>query len=136
VVAGTLVTGAGPHAGDATTPRLDLPVETLAHLHAALLFVFLGMTAGLGFMLRFGGAPDRLWRRYLVLVAAVLAQGAIGMIQFWAGVPAVLVAIHVFGALLVVGATASVWCAARDRGPIPVTASEPAVDADREPQPA
>ena len=147
VVAGTLVTGAGPHAGDATTPRLglgveattprlDLPVETLAHLHAALLFVFLGMTTGLGFMLRFGGTTDVLWRRYLLLVGAVLAQGAIGMIQFWAGVPAVLVTIHVFGALLVVGATASVWCAARDRGPAPASVTEPVTDAEREPQPA
>jgi cytochrome c oxidase assembly protein subunit 15 len=136
VVAGTLVTGAGPHAGDATTPRLDLPVETLAHLHAALLFVFLGMTAGLGFMLRFGGAPSGLWKRYVVLVATVLGQGAIGMIQFWAGVPAVLVTIHVLGALLVVGATAGVWCGARDRGPVPVAATEPFLDADREPQPA
>lgn len=136
VVAGTLVTGAGPHAGDATTPRLDLPVETLAHLHAALLFVFLGMVTGLGFMLRFGGSPAALWRRYLTLVAAVLAQGAIGMIQFWAGVPAVLVTIHVLGALLVVAATASVWSAARERGPVPVAVAEPVVEASKQPQPA
>lgn len=136
VVAGTLVTGAGPHAGDATTPRLNLPVDTLAHLHAALLFVFLGMVTGLGFMLRFGGAPARLWRRYLMLTGAVLGQGAIGMIQFWAGVPAVLVTIHVLGALLVVAATAGVWCAARDRGPAPASVPADVIERDREPQPA
>jgi cytochrome c oxidase assembly protein subunit 15 len=136
IVAGTLVTGAGPHAGDATTPRLNLSVESLAHLHAALLFVFLGMTTGLGFMLHFGGRPASLWRRYVVLVAAVLAQGAIGMIQFWTGVPAVLVSIHVFGAMLVVVATASVWCAARDRGPAPIASTVTLDTKNREPQPA
>ena len=124
LLAGTLVTGAGPHAGDTDTPRLDLPIDTLAHVHGALLFVFLGMLAGLGFMLRVGGVSPLVWRRYLLLVAAVLAQGLVGLVQYWTGVPGALVSTHVAGAELVTVATAALWCATRDRGPLPVVNAE------------
>ena len=60
LVAGTLVTAAGPHAGDADTPRLDLPVPALAQLHADLLFAYLGMLVALGFTLHAVGAPAAL----------------------------------------------------------------------------
>jgi cytochrome c oxidase assembly protein subunit 15 len=119
LVAGTLVTAAGPHAGDARTPRLDVPVATLAQLHADLLFLFLGMLVTLGFALRGVRAPARVWRGYWILVAVVLAQGALGMVQYWTGVPEVLVSLHVLGAGLVTIATAALWTATRDRGPLP-----------------
>lgn len=120
LVAGTLVTAAGPHAGDADVPRLDLPILSLAQLHADLLFLYLGMLVALGFALRIGGAtPPRVWRRYRELLAAVVAQGALGMVQYWTGVPEVLVPIHVLGSILVTVATAALWTATRDRGPHP-----------------
>ena len=78
LVAGTFVTAAGPHAGDARTPRLDLPVPALAQLHADLLFAYLGMLVALGFTLRAVAAPPELGRRYALLVATVVAQGALG----------------------------------------------------------
>jgi cytochrome c oxidase assembly protein subunit 15 len=118
LIAGTMVTGAGPHAGDPKTPRLALPVETLAHVHSAFLFVFLGMLIALGVLLGLG-APRTLWRRYAVLVAVVLGQGTLGFVQYWTGVPEVLVSLHVFGAMLVMISTATLWCAARQRGPVP-----------------
>jgi cytochrome c oxidase assembly protein subunit 15 len=52
LVAGTLVTAAGPHAGDTATPRLAVSVAALAQLHADLLVGFLGLLGGLGFVLR------------------------------------------------------------------------------------
>ncbi len=79
LVAGTFVTAAGPHAGDAGTPRLDVPVPALAQLHADLLFAYLGMLVALGFTLHAVGAPVALQRRYRLLVAAVVAQGALGI---------------------------------------------------------
>src|SRR5256885_3985326 len=57
LVAGTMVTGAGPHAGDPNTPRLALPVETLAHIHSAFLFVFIGLLIALGVLLGLGSPP-------------------------------------------------------------------------------
>ncbi|MEV0679451.1 COX15/CtaA family protein [Actinosynnema sp. NPDC050436] len=110
MLAGTFVTAAGPHAGDAATPRLQLPVPALAQIHADLLFLFLGMLVALGFML---GRAAR--RAYLALIATVLAQGAVGMVQYWTGVPEVLVSVHVLGAGAVVIATANLWTATRVR---------------------
>lgn len=132
IVAGTLVTAAGPHAGDVHTSRLGLPVANLAQAHADILFVFLGMLVALGFAMRVAGGHPGLWRRYWILVAAVLAQGVLGMVQYWLGVPDVLVILHVLGATLVVAALAALWCESRDRGPLPATSSpatEPATAA-------
>ena len=121
LVAGTLVTAAGPHAGDAATPRLDLSVAGLAQLHADLLFGYLGLVIGLGFTLWATGAPAPLRRRYGWLVAAVLAQGALGGIQYALGVPEALVSLHVLGAALVTAAAAAVWTATR--GPVAAPAT-------------
>ncbi|NUT49747.1 MAG: heme A synthase [Saccharothrix sp.] len=112
LLAGTFVTAAGPHAGDAATPRLSVSVDTLAQLHADLLFLFLGMLIALGFALRGHPVPRR---PYSVLVGVVLAQGALGMVQYWTGVPEVLVSLHVLGAGAVVVATAALWVSTRER---------------------
>ncbi|MGI5506702.1 COX15/CtaA family protein [Lentzea sp. CA-135723] len=107
LLAGTWVTAAGPHAGDASTPRLGVEVATLAQVHADLLFLFLGLLISVGFFLR--------TRAYWTLVAVVLAQGVLGMVQYWTGVPEVLVSIHVLGAGAVVVATAALWTSSRER---------------------
>lgn len=119
LVAGTLVTAAGPHAGDAATPRLTADIPTLVAVHADLLIGFLGLLAGLGFALRAVGAPRTTWRRYVALLVVVLAQGALGAVQYATGVPEVLVSLHVLGAALVVVAMSAMWTGSRDRGPRP-----------------
>lgn len=123
LIAGTMVTGAGPHAGDPLTPRLALPVETLAHVHAGFLFAYFGVLLGAGVLMRAERAPRALWRRYGVLVLVVLAQGALGFIQFWTGVPELLVSLHVLGAMGVVVATAALWCGTRERPRSPIEAA-------------
>jgi cytochrome c oxidase assembly protein subunit 15 len=125
LLAGTFVTAAGPHAGDAKTPRLDVPVDHLVQVHADLLFLFLGMLVALGFALKAASASAPLWRRYWILVGVVLAQGALGMVQYFTGVPEVLVSLHVLGAGTVIVATAGLWVASRDRGPVPSTVAVP-----------
>jgi cytochrome c oxidase assembly protein subunit 15 len=112
LVVGTLVTSAGPHAGDASTPRLTgFSVPDLAMAHAHLLFAFLGLLMGLGFLLHAVGAPRPVVVRFRVLVLVTLAQGALGGVQYALGVPDVLVALHVLGAMLATAATAWVWAA-------------------------
>ncbi len=115
LLAGTFVTASGPHAGDAKTPRLGLGVEATAQLHADLLFAYLGLVAGIGFTLWAVAAPARLRRRFAVLVALVLAQGALGGIQYALGVPEVLVSFHVLGAGLVTIGAAALWAATSER---------------------
>ncbi|MFP5407641.1 MAG: hypothetical protein ACLGHY_15400, partial [Gammaproteobacteria bacterium] len=70
LLVGTFVTAAGPHSGDADTPRLAVGVEAMAQLHADLLFAYLGLLVGLGFALRAVAAPAPLQRRYAELDAA------------------------------------------------------------------
>ncbi|MGQ0574768.1 MAG: COX15/CtaA family protein [Pseudonocardia sp.] len=128
LVAGTLVTAAGPHAGDATTPRLGLGVETTAQLHADVLFGYLGILVALGFTLRAVDARTRVWRSYLALVGVVVSQGLLGGVQYALGAPEVLVALHVLGAAAVTIAAARLWAALSDRtaGPAASAASVPA----------
>ncbi len=126
LIAGTLVTAAGPHAGDTATPRLPVGVPAMAQLHADLLIGFLGLLTGLGFALRAVGVPARAWRCYLVLVCVVVAQGTLGVVQYLIGVPEVLVSLHVLGAASVVVAMAAFWtsCRTRDQLPLPGTTTD------------
>jgi cytochrome c oxidase assembly protein subunit 15 len=125
LVAGTFVTAAGPHAGDAATPRLDVNMASVAQLHADLLFAYLGLLGGLGFALRAIAAPHPVWRRYVVLVAVVLAQGALGGIQYALGVPEALVSLHVLGAALVTVAAARLWAGLTERPYVPAPDERP-----------
>ena len=121
LAAGTVVTAAGPHSGDAATPRLALGVPATAQLHADLLLLYLGLLVGLGFALRAVVAPPPVLRRFRMLVVTVLAQGALGGVQYALGVPEALVSLHVLGAALVTVAAAALWAgtAERDRVDIP-----------------
>ncbi|MGH3435301.1 MAG: COX15/CtaA family protein [Sciscionella sp.] len=125
LAAGTLVTAAGPHSGDVNTPRLQVPIPLLTLLHATLLVLFLASLVTIGLRLRATGSAT-LRRRYLVLIIMVLLQGALGVIQYYMGVPDFIVPFHILGAVLVTGGMASVWCAARDRGQAIATVAVPA----------
>ncbi len=125
LLAGTFVTAAGPHSGDADTPRLAAGVPAMVQLHADLLFGYLGLLVGLGFALRAVTAPAGLLRRYAVLVAAVLLQGVVGGVQYALGVPEALASLHVLGAALVTVAAAAVWTGTAPRGPAEAPSTPP-----------
>ena len=114
-MAGTLVTAAGPHGGDASTPRLDLPVESLAQLHADLMFTYFGLLVAMGVGFLAVKAPRRLVRRTVILVVVTAAQGLIGLVQYATGVPEALVVSHVFGAVVLTATAAAVAMATRIR---------------------
>jgi heme a synthase len=125
LVTGTLVTGAGPHAGDKSVqqpvPRLQVEITTLVHLHSTLLVAYLALVVGLGFGLLAVSAPRPVRLRWTVLLALVCAQGLVGTVQFFTGVPAALVAVHVAGAAACTAATAALWASMRERAePEPV----------------
>ncbi|MCI4676093.1 COX15/CtaA family protein [Candidatus Mycolicibacterium alkanivorans] len=119
LVTGTTVTGAGPHAGDKSpqriVPRLEVEILTLVHAHSAFLFIYLSLLIGLGAGLLAVYAPRLIMRRLSVLVVVVIAQGLLGAVQFFTGVPAVLVAFHVAGAAACTAATAALWASMRQR---------------------
>src|SRR4051812_14895924 len=119
LISGTLVTAAGPHAGDrsidAPVPRLQVEIVTLVQLHAVVLMVYLALLLVLGFALRRAGADRRVIRRLVVLLILVAAQALVGRVQYAIGVPAALVAIHVAGAAGCTAATSALWASMRER---------------------
>ncbi len=119
LVTGTMVTGAGPHAGDKSlerpVPRLQVEITTLVHMHSSLLVAYLSLLVGLGFALLAVRAPRPVLTRLSVLVVLVVAQGTLGTVQFFTGVPAALVAVHVAGAAACTAATAALWASMRER---------------------
>jgi heme a synthase len=119
LVTGTLVTAAGPHAGDRspsrTVPRLKVEITTLVHMHSSLLEIYLALLVGLGFGLFAVGATRPILLRLGVLLGLVCLQAAVGTTQYFTGVPAALVAIHVAGAAACTAATAALWASMRER---------------------
>ncbi|MGK2879794.1 MAG: COX15/CtaA family protein [Mycobacterium sp.] len=119
LVTGTLVTGAGPHAGDKSldrpVPRLEIEIVTLVRLHAMLLLIYLALVLVIGAVLIATRADTAIRLRLIVLVLLVLAQGTVGMVQYFTDVPAALVAIHVGGAGACTAATAALWASMRER---------------------
>lgn len=130
LMAGTLVTAAGPHAGDAETPRLDLPVPTLVQIHGLTVMAYVCLLAVFGVWFRSARPTKALLRVYVAACLLVLAQGALGSAQYALGVPEFLVVLHVLGATLVIIVTALLWGESRYRGELPRektgTATEPA----------
>ncbi len=98
---GTVVTGSGPHAGDASAPRNGLDPLQLSQLHADVVFLFVGLTLGLTLALRAVGAPAAAQRAARTLLGVELAQGTIGLVQYFTDLPVVLVGFHLLGAALV-----------------------------------
>ena len=101
MLAGRLVTGSGPHAGDETAERLDLSVRAVAMVHSGLTWLFLALVVVLSLRLRRSGAPGAVIDRAQTLLTVVVLQGAIGYVQYVTGVPELLVGLHVLGSMVV-----------------------------------
>lgn len=117
LVTGTIVTGAGPHSGDAgpdsdlRATRLDLSVPDVARIHGTSVMVFLALVlVTLVVMARRPGAPTAV-KRLGLLLALIVAQGGLGYYQYFNGVPRVLVGFHVAGATAVFAAAVAVLLA-------------------------
>jgi len=98
VYLGTIVTGSGPHAGDADSPRNGLDPQVMSHIHAAGVYVLVGLTLVTLVALR-GTAAGRV---ALLLLVAELLQGTIGFVQYFTDLPVALVAAHLVGAAILV----------------------------------
>jgi len=99
--AGTVVTGSGPHAGDASSPRNGLDPLQMSQFHADLVFLLIGLTAGMWFALRATGGDVR---PVTALAAVEVLQAVVGFVQYFADLPIAVVMLHMLGAGLVVAA--------------------------------
>ena len=106
VIVGVVVTGAGPHAGDAATPRNGFDLETWQHYHSWPAYFMTALTlVALVFVWR-SLALNHLNNPAvkslgLLLVVAIL-QAVLGVIQSNTGVPALLAGVHMLGASLII----------------------------------
>ncbi len=126
--AGTVVTGTGPLAGNAAARRFHLPFVGVTQFHADIGWLLGGLSCALILGLTVSGAPRRAVRRGWLLGGLILAQGAIGYAQYFSGLPAGLVWVHVTVALVIWIVTIRLFLALRDRGPIePVPSAASAV---------
>ena len=98
IILGTIVTGSGPHAGDAQAKRFGFDIRTVAWMHADVVIFLLGLT--LAFYVA-QGTSAKTKKAIKTFTVIALAQGAIGYIQYFTGIPEILVAAHLLGATFV-----------------------------------
>ncbi|MEY3430219.1 MAG: hypothetical protein RJB30_151 [Actinomycetota bacterium] len=104
ILMGTVVTGSGPHAGDSTAERFNLDSKMMAWLHADLVIALLGTTIALLIAIRLGESEqvkEEWGGRVRLFLIVCLAQGLIGYVQYFTGLPEVIVAFHIIGSILV-----------------------------------
>ena len=106
IVAGTLVTGSGPHAGDETRAELDLDIESIARVHGTIVIATIVTMFALA--LRINARPQE--RAALADAVSIwlfvgIVQAAIGYIQYFNDLPVLLVGTHVGGAAALTLAT-------------------------------
>ncbi|WP_326691255.1 MULTISPECIES: COX15/CtaA family protein [unclassified Streptomyces] len=135
VAAGTVVTGAGPHAGDSSeVPRMPIEVKLAAQTHGAFAWIVIVLTLALWFVLRAVDAPAGPRRATRTFLLVLLAQGVIGYVQYFTDMPEVLVALHLLGSTVVWVGALRVLMSMRERG-LPQTAKAtvpaPAVGQER-----
>lgn len=109
LVAGTIVTGSGPHAGDEKAQRLGFDPQVVSWLHADLVIALIVLAVML-LLIAHQSGMSLLVRRIGIFLLIAFSQGVIGYIQYFTGLPEALVAAHLIGSTLVWG---SVWSIAK-----------------------
>ncbi|MFD0142088.1 MULTISPECIES: COX15/CtaA family protein [unclassified Streptomyces] len=119
IVLGTGVTGSGKHAGDSSdVPRMPWDWTTAAHVHAIAAWVVCALALAMWLVLRVVDAPDDIRARARDLLLVLLAQGGIGYLQYFTGVPEILVGAHMLGSALMWIAVLRLALSLRER-PLP-----------------
>lgn len=149
LVSGTFVTGSGPHSGSETqetkdaleaqgvdtdqidpseleVERLPFDVVDVTRVHGTLVMILLAVAVWLALKLRHRDQPADLFRSAQTLLVVLVAQAVVGYVQFFSGVPALLVGVHVTGAIAVWAAVVSLHLSVRR----PLTSVESAPDPD------
>jgi cytochrome c oxidase assembly protein subunit 15 len=101
---GTVVTGSGPHAGDAQAKRFPFNPKSIAWLHADLVIALLALTLGLILVVKVSESikvKEIFAPAVNTFFAIALGQGVIGYIQYFTKLPELIVGAHLLGATLV-----------------------------------
>jgi cytochrome c oxidase assembly protein subunit 15 len=104
VMLGVVVTGAGPHAGDANAPRNDLDWDLFSHIHAVPAYLVTAGTLLAVYLVFRRGISGTFRTAVLLLLGVTVLQAVIGFTQYYNGIPALLVGAHMLGAALLMAA--------------------------------
>jgi cytochrome c oxidase assembly protein subunit 15 len=102
MLTGPVVTGSGPHAGDAAAERFGFFIPDVVRVHSINMWCFLAAVVVLMVRLARSGAARDVLRRGSALLAAIVVQGGIGYLQYELGIPEWLVLLHIAGATTIV----------------------------------
>jgi cytochrome c oxidase assembly protein subunit 15 len=100
IVLGTITTGSGPHSGDEIAARFNLDIRVIAWLHADSVLLFVGLVIGLLVITRINTESKQIYKINRTLFIICLVQGFIGYVQWFNGLPWILVSFHVIGAVI------------------------------------
>ena len=100
IILGTITTGSGPHSGDEIAARFDLDIRVIAWLHADSVLLFVGLVVGLLVISRINKESKQIYKITRILFIICLVQGFIGYVQWFNGLPWILVSFHVIGAVI------------------------------------
>ncbi len=105
ITIGTIVTGAGPHAGSQGTRRVPIAFRDIAELHSTVALFVIGLCLGALFAVQRGHVPAPVVKRTRLLLEVLALQGALGYTQYALHDAALVIEFHL------AGATAA-WCTA------------------------
>ncbi|MDC5697391.1 COX15/CtaA family protein [Intrasporangium calvum] len=100
---GVVVTGSGPHSGDADTPaRTGFDPRFVSWMHADAVMLFVGLVIATIVAVRLTATEARTKRAWDLVLYVTVLQGFIGYVQYFTGLPELLVLLHMLGASLLV----------------------------------
>lgn len=100
IITGTIVTGSGPHAGDEDAIRLGFEIRSVVRIHSATVWLAVIVLVVIAVTVSRRRA-SALFASVSMTIGAFVAQGFIGYLQYFAGIPAFLVALHIAGSVAV-----------------------------------
>ena len=106
ITLGTIVTAVGPHAGDRDVPRLDLRIPEITRIHSLSVYILILFSI---IYYKHKEINILTKRRLRIFFGISLAQGVLGYIQYFLGVPELLVGLHILGSTLVWIAAWRIW---------------------------
>lgn len=111
MVLGTVTTGAGPHGGDDEVAyRYAIDPVLAAKVHAGAVWAFVLLLLACLWLLSREGAPPRTVRAWRILLVVTAAQGMVGYVQYFTGLPELLVGVHLLGTGTLTAALTWAYC--------------------------
>ncbi len=98
VSAGTIVSGAGPHAGAPGTKRIAIAFKDIAELHSDIALFLIGLTLATLFAFHQARTSNPVQRRVRLLFELMVIQGTLGYTQYFLHDSSAVVEIHLAGA--------------------------------------